>query len=101
MVSYDYNQLPQQNPTYPSPYNSLPPQQIIDPKNQYSMMTPYSTQQPVPPSHYPSMMMYPPKTDTNLLPPAPAPLSMQPISYPMGVNGGILSVYFCPKLIYF
>jgi len=87
MVSYDYNQLPQQNLTYPSPYNTLPTQQMIDPTNQYSMVTPYSTQQPLPPSHYSSTMIYSPKTDTNLLPPASGPLQMQPISFPMGANG--------------
>jgi hypothetical protein len=89
MVSYDYNQLPQQNPTYQPTYSPLPTQQIIDPTNQYSMMSPYSIQQSLPPSHYPSMMIYPPKTDTNLLPPTPIPLQMQPISFPMGANGGI------------
>lgn len=101
MVSYDYNQVPQQNSSYQLPYNTLPTQPMIDPTNQYSMMTPYPTQQPIPPSNYSSMMIYPPKTDTNLLPPAPVPLPMQPISYPMPVNGGIFSACFCPKRIYF
>jgi hypothetical protein len=90
MVSYDYGQLPQQNPTYQPSYTTLPTQQMIDPTNQYSIGTSYSTQQPLPPSHYPSMMTYPPKPDTNLLPPAPVSFPMQPIPFPMGANGGIL-----------
>ncbi len=89
MAAYDYNQIPPQNPVYQPPYNTLPTQPMIDPTNQYSSMTSYPTQQPLPPTHYPSMMMYPPKTDTNLLPSVPVPLQMQPMSYPMGPTGGI------------
>jgi growth factor-regulated tyrosine kinase substrate len=87
MAAYDYNQIPPQNPVYQPPYNTLPTQPMIDPTNQYSSMTSYPTQQPLPPTHYPSMMMYPPKTDTNLLPSVPVPLQMQPMSFPMGPNG--------------
>jgi len=89
MAAYDYSQIPQQNSVYQSPYNTLPTQPMIDSTNQYSSMTSFPTQQSLPPTHYPSMMIYPPKTDTNLLPPAQVPLSMQPISFPMGPNGGI------------
>jgi hypothetical protein len=94
MVPYDYGQIPQQNPGYQPSYNTLPSQPYIDPTNPYSVMTSFPTQQSLPPSHYPSMMMYPPKTDTNLLPPVPTPLSMQPMSFPMGANGGILGHTF-------
>ncbi|CAF4266902.1 unnamed protein product [Rotaria sp. Silwood2] len=89
IVSYDYGRLPQQNLAYQSPYSTLPVQPSMDSTNQYSVVTPLPTQQqPLPSSHYPSMMMYPPPTiDTNLLANAPAPLSMQPISYPMGTTG--------------
>jgi hypothetical protein len=90
MATYDYSQVPQPNPVYQQPYNTLPPQPMIDPTNQYSSMSPYPTQQQLPPTHYPTMMMYPPKTDANFLPSVPAPLPMQPISYAMGPSGGIL-----------
>jgi hypothetical protein len=93
MVSYDYGQLPQQNPVYQPPYNTLPVQQMMDPTNQYSVVPSFAPpQQPLSPSHYPPMMMYPPKQDTNLLPHALNSLSMQPVSYPMGATGGIFSV---------
>jgi hypothetical protein len=93
MVSYDYGQLPQQNAAYQPPYSTLPPQQFIDSTHQYSVAPPFITQQPLPPSHYPPMMMYPPKQETNLLPHAPSALPMQPVSYPMGTTGGIISTH--------
>lgn len=88
MASYDYNQLPQPNPAYPSSYTTLPPQHMIDPTNQYASMTSFPVQPTLPTNQYPSMMMYPPKTDTNALPSQGAPLPMQPISFPMAVNRG-------------
>ena len=88
MVSYDYNQLPQPNPAYPSSYATLPTQQMMDPTNQYSSLASFPAQATLPTSHYPPMMMYPPKTDTNALPPQAVPLPMQPISFPMAVNRG-------------
>ncbi|CAF4577976.1 unnamed protein product [Rotaria sp. Silwood1] len=89
MVSYDYSRVPQQNPSYQSPYSTLPVQPSIDPTNQYSVVAPLPTQQQsLPPTHYPSMMMYPPpQIDTNVLANAAVPLSVQPISYPMGATG--------------
>jgi hypothetical protein len=94
MAPYDYGQFPQQNVVYQPQYNTLPTQQLIDPKNQYSMVTPFSMQQPSSQTHYPSMMIYPPSTDTNLLPQPPTALSMQPISYVVGPSGGNFSYFF-------
>jgi hypothetical protein len=61
MVSYDYAQLPHQ--------------QLIDPNNQYPIVTSFPLQQ----SHYIPMMTYPSNTDTHLLPHALPPLSAQSI----------------------
>ena len=98
MGTYDYSQVPQPNPLYQPQYNTLPTQPMIDPTNPYSSIPSYPTHQPLPPTHYPSMMMYPPKTDANVLPSVPSPLSMQPVSYPMGPNGGIFSVLYLFEL---
>ncbi|CAF1607571.1 unnamed protein product [Rotaria sordida] len=89
IAPYDYGRLPQQNPAYQPPYSTLPVQPSIDSTSQYSVVASLPTQQhPLPSSHYPSMMMYPPpKIDTNLLPNAQVPLSMQPVSYPIGATG--------------
>jgi len=87
MPSYDYNQVPAQNPVYQPSYNP-----IIDPNTQYSMIPSY----PPPPAvtHYPPMMNYPMKTDANVLPSPQAPVQM---SYPNGAHGGISSKDFCPN----
>lgn len=95
MASYDYNQLPPLNPAYQSAYATLPPpQQMIDPTNQYSSMTSFAPQPSVPMNHYPSMMTYSPKTDNNVLPSQAVPLPVQPIPFPMAVNRGKSNVLF-------
>lgn len=103
LVSYDYGRIPQPNPLYQSPYATLPTQPSADATNPYTSIAspPTQHQQPLPPTNYPSMMVYPPKLDVNVPPPGSLPLTMQPVSYPMGATGGISSAnLFSARQIY-
>ncbi|CAF2561729.1 unnamed protein product [Rotaria sp. Silwood2] len=77
MISYDYSQLPHQQP-----YITLPSQQAIHRTSQYPIVTSFPTQQ----SQYTSMMTQSSHTDINLLSHVSSPLPIQPISYPINVN---------------
>ncbi|CAF0835118.1 unnamed protein product [Adineta steineri] len=92
--SYDYGQISQQNPMYQTPYNTLPTQQIMDPSNQYSVVSPFPNHQNLPHNHYASMPMYPPKADTNLLPQLPNGLPMPTMPYSMGASGGTCNLFY-------
>jgi hypothetical protein len=77
MASYDYNQMPHQQP-----YNTLPLQPSIDPNGQYPFVTPF---------HYNPVIAYPSNTDTHLLSHTPSLLSTQPTSYLTNNSEGILT----------
>lgn len=98
MAPYDYNQVPPSNPIYQSAYATLPPQQMIDPTNQYSSMLSFAPQPSLPMGHYPSMMTYSPKTDTNVIPSQAVPLPIQSIPFPMAVNRGKSIFLYSKKL---